>query len=187
MLFAWCRYHPGLSVQADKLDKSKLPEDSFYHLFEMNLDGTGLRQLTHGKYNDFDGRYLPDGRIVFCSTRRGQATQYTRTAAAATHAYLHGEKVAFGLLAQLVLEGQPRSVLNRVLGFATEVGLPITLADIGLADLPQEQLHTIAVRATAEGETIHNEPFDVRPDMVADAIRGADAVGRAWKKGCSPE
>ncbi len=109
------------------------------------------------------------------------------TTAEATHAYLHGEKVAFGLLAQLVLEGQPRSVLNRVLGFATQVGLPITLADIGLADLSKEQLHTIAVRATAEGETIHNEPFDVQPDMVADAILAADAVGRAWKKACSRE
>src|SRR6478736_3523134 len=57
------------------------------------------------------------------------------TTAKATHAYLHGEKVAFGLLAQLVLEGQPRSVLHRVLGFATEVGLPITLAEIGLTEL----------------------------------------------------
>jgi len=109
------------------------------------------------------------------------------TTARATHAYLHGEKVAFGLLCQLVLEGKPRSVLNQVLGFATEVGLPITLADIGLTDLPKEQLHTIAVRATAEGETIHNEPFDVLPDMVADAIMAADAMGRAWKKGRSPE
>jgi hypothetical protein len=84
VLFAWCRYYPGLSEQPDKLDKAKLPEDSFYHLFEMNLDGTGLRQLTRGKYNDFDGRYLPDGRIVFCSTRRGVATQYTRVAAGAS-------------------------------------------------------------------------------------------------------
>jgi glycerol dehydrogenase len=87
--------------------------------------------------------------------------------------------MAFGLLAQLVLEGQPRSVLNRVLGFASQVGLPITLADIGLTDLTKEQLHTIAVRATAEGETIHNEPFAVQPDMVADAVMAADAMGRA--------
>ncbi len=84
VLFAWCRYYPGLSEQPDKLDKAKLPEDSFYHLFEANLDGTGLRQLTHGKYNDFDGRYLPDGHIVFCSTRRGQALQCTQATAAAT-------------------------------------------------------------------------------------------------------
>jgi hypothetical protein len=31
-------------------------------------------------------------------------------------------------------------------------------------------------------ETIHNEPFEVHADMVADAIRAADALGRAWKK-----
>lgn len=104
------------------------------------------------------------------------------TTASATHAYLHGEKVAFGLLAQLVLEGKPRPVMNRVLGFAHGVGLPIALADIGLADLSKEQLQTIAVRSTAEGETIHNEPFEVTPDRVADAILAADAVGRAWKK-----
>lgn len=105
------------------------------------------------------------------------------TTANATRDYLHGEKVAFGLLAQLVLEGQSRSVLTRVLGFSAEVGLPITLAEIGLADLTKEQLDRIAIRATAEDETIHNEPFEVRPDMVADAIVAADALGRAWKRG----
>jgi len=108
------------------------------------------------------------------------------TTANATHTYLHGEKVAFGLLTQLVLEGQPSSVLHRVLGFATEVGLPITLGDIGLTELPKEVLQKIAVRATAEDDTIHNEPFEVRPDMVADAIMAADATGRAWKKDHSP-
>lgn len=39
-----------------------------------------------------------------------------------THGYLHGEKVAFGLLTPQVLEGQPRTVQDRVLGFAAEVG-----------------------------------------------------------------
>jgi glycerol dehydrogenase len=104
------------------------------------------------------------------------------TTASATHRYLHGEKVAFGLLAQLVIEGQASSLLHRVLSFASEVGLPITLAEIGLADLPSEDLQKIAARATADGETIHNEPFEVRPDMVADAILAADAMGRAWRK-----
>ncbi|MBL8793722.1 MAG: glycerol dehydrogenase [Planctomycetia bacterium] len=103
------------------------------------------------------------------------------TVAPPTHDFYHGEKVAFGLLAQLVLEGQPRALLDRVFAFATEVGLPTTLADIGLANLSQDMLLEIAKRATAQGETIHNEPFTVRPDMVADAIRAADAEGRARK------
>jgi glycerol dehydrogenase len=111
------------------------------------------------------------------------------TAAPATHDFFHGEKVAFGLLVQLVLEGQPRSVLEQVLAFAVGVGLPVTLAEVGLADPPAELLERIAARATAEGETIHNEPFEVRPDMVADALRAADALGRDWKKahGKSPD
>jgi glycerol dehydrogenase len=104
------------------------------------------------------------------------------TAAPATHAYFHGEKVAYGLLVQLVLEGQPRAVVDPVLDFASDVGLPITLAEIGLTELAADLLQQIAHRATAKGETIHNEPFEVRPDMVADALRAADALGRDWKK-----
>jgi hypothetical protein len=75
VLFAHCRHYPDLWKKENKLDKATIPEDAFYHLYEMNLDGTGLRRLTHGKYDDFDGRYLPDGRIVFLSTRRGQFLQ----------------------------------------------------------------------------------------------------------------
>ncbi|HUT24069.1 MAG TPA: hypothetical protein VM492_06995, partial [Sumerlaeia bacterium] len=43
-------------------------EDSF-HIWEVNVDGTGLRQLTTGPYHDASAVYLPDGRVVFCSTR----------------------------------------------------------------------------------------------------------------------
>jgi hypothetical protein len=80
VLFAHCKHYPGLKDEPNKLDKSRLPEDAFYHLYEINLDGSDPRagtprRLTHGKYDDFDGRYLPDGRIVFLSTRRGQYVQ----------------------------------------------------------------------------------------------------------------
>ncbi len=75
VLFAYCRHYPELVDVADKTDKEKLPEDSFYHVFEMNVDGSGVRQLTHGRYDDFDARYLPNGRIVLLSTRKGTALQ----------------------------------------------------------------------------------------------------------------
>ena len=42
----------------------------FYHVYEVNVDGTGLRQLTDGPYDDLMPTYLPDGGIAFCSTRR---------------------------------------------------------------------------------------------------------------------
>jgi glycerol dehydrogenase len=103
------------------------------------------------------------------------------TAVPETHNYFHGEKVAFGLLVQLVLEGAPRTTVAEVLGFSSAVNLPITLADIGLNDLPRDRLDPIARRATAPGETIHNEPFEVTPAMVADAMLTADAIGREWR------
>ncbi len=42
----------------------------FYHVYEVNVDGSGLRQLTRGPYDDLMPTYLPDGGIAFCSTRR---------------------------------------------------------------------------------------------------------------------
>lgn len=84
VLFAWCRHDPHLAAERNKLDKANVPADAFYHLFEMKIDGTDLRQLTFGKYDDFDGRYLPDGRIVFLSTRRGQGIQVGRDTAMQT-------------------------------------------------------------------------------------------------------
>jgi hypothetical protein len=41
-----------------------------YHLYEINADGTGLRQLTpDDPYDDFEPTYLPDGGIMFVSSR----------------------------------------------------------------------------------------------------------------------
>ncbi|MDP6054598.1 MAG: hypothetical protein QF879_19830, partial [Candidatus Latescibacteria bacterium] len=41
----------------------------FYHLYEINLDSTGLRQVTDGKVDDIEPVYLPDDNIIFSSTR----------------------------------------------------------------------------------------------------------------------
>ncbi|MFH1719770.1 MAG: hypothetical protein ABIF19_20655, partial [Planctomycetota bacterium] len=41
----------------------------FFHLYEIDVDGTGMRQLTSGPYNDIEPTYLADGGILFCSDR----------------------------------------------------------------------------------------------------------------------
>jgi hypothetical protein len=84
VLFAYCKYHPALRNVRDKTKKDKLPEDGFYHVFEMNIDGSGKRRLTRGRYDDFDARYLPNGDIVFLSTRKGTALQAGKRSAQAT-------------------------------------------------------------------------------------------------------
>ena len=54
-----------------------------FHLCEINIDGTGLRQLTDGPDDDIEPTYCPDGGIVFCSSRcrRFVNCWYSRVAA----------------------------------------------------------------------------------------------------------
>ncbi len=40
-----------------------------FHLYEIGVDGAGLRQLTDGPYDDIEPAYLPSGQIVFVSSR----------------------------------------------------------------------------------------------------------------------
>ena len=75
VLFAYARYYPSLQDEKNKADKRNVPEDAYYHVFEMNIDGSGRRQITRGKYDDFDPRWLPTGEIAFLSTRKGMALQ----------------------------------------------------------------------------------------------------------------
>ena len=102
------------------------------------------------------------------------------TAIPQTHGYQHGEKVSFGTLVQLVLEGAEQEEVDEVLAFATSVGLPVTLGEIGCGSLTDDALRTVAVRATREDDTMRNEPFPVTPDALIDAIRAADAIGRSF-------
>ena len=84
LLFAYCKYYPETAGNPNKVDKASIPDDAFYHVFEMAVDGTGARQLTHGKYDDFDPRYLPSGEVAFLSTRRGQFIRCGSASAMAT-------------------------------------------------------------------------------------------------------
>lgn len=79
VLFAFSQFDPDMADVRNKRDKNHVPENVFYHLFEMDLTTGECRQLTRGKYDDFDGRYLPTGDILFLSTRKGQFLQTSRT------------------------------------------------------------------------------------------------------------
>ena len=80
-----CVLEPRLSYDARRIvfsfvqcegksfDAAKILNDvdeGFYHVWEVNIDGSKPRQLTNGPYDDLMPTYLPDGGIVFSSTRR---------------------------------------------------------------------------------------------------------------------
>lgn len=103
---------------------------------------------------------------------------------------LHGEKVAFGTLAQLMLEADapPSSPLDprrshdeavALARFLRLVGLPCTLGDLGVADEHFEaMIAAVAERSVRPEETIHAMPFPVDAAAVARALRAADRLGR---------
>jgi hypothetical protein len=63
-------WRPELSFDARKVLFCYKPQDGkSFHLYEMNLDGTGGKQLTDSDYDDIDPIYLPDGHIMFTTTR----------------------------------------------------------------------------------------------------------------------
>ena len=100
-----------------------------------------------------------------------------------THDYYHGEKVAIGVLAGLFLADRPKKLFEEVYGFCEKIGLPTTLAQIGLANVSDDDLWIVARRACEAGETIHHEPRPVTPQAVLAAIKTADEFGKRRKGG----
>lgn len=93
------------------------------------------------------------------------------------HHLLHGEKVAFGTLTQLVLENAPQAEIDEVLNFCRSIGLPTNLHQMGVKELNNEKLMEVAEASCAEGETIHNMPFPVTAQSVYAAILTAHKLG----------
>ncbi len=103
------------------------------------------------------------------------------TALEETHAFYHGEKVAFGVLTGLQLTDAPPLETATVLAFCEDVGLPTTLADIGLPNNDRHKLMKAAEKACAPAEAIHHEAGLMTPEKVLNAMIAADAMGEANK------
>ncbi len=96
-----------------------------------------------------------------------------------THAYYHGEKVAFGILAGLFLEARPQPLIEEVYAFCGSVGLPTTLARIGLAGVTNRELDAAICPVLENKQSyLHNVRFELTSEGIIEALRMADAMGR---------
>jgi glycerol dehydrogenase len=116
-----------------------------------------------------------------CGVAAAHAIHNGLTVLPECHHMQHGEKVNFGTLSQLVMENIPKDELADMLRWMTDVGLPVTFADLGITDTSREHLMPAAEAACAPNDTIHNMPFSVDPEMVYNAMLAADAYGRKFK------
>ena len=69
------------------------------------------------------------------------------------HHMYHGEKVAFGTITQLVLENVPADELEDIIDWCIELGLPVTLKELGIENPTREKLMAVAEAACAENDT----------------------------------
>jgi glycerol dehydrogenase len=94
----------------------------------------------------------------------------------AHHDALHGELVAIGILAQLALEDDLEEARTAA-GFLAEIGLPVHLGQISL-DLERdgEGLQG-AMAGAASFPFVANEPFEVTPESLFEALSQAHELG----------
>ena len=90
-----------------------------------------------------------------------------------THGFLHGEKVSFGTVVQLVMEKEYEE-LEKYVKFATKVGLPTTLADLKIIEDIEKKVQIVADKTVDPEETIHSYSYVVTSKMVHDAIIEGD-------------
>ena len=88
-----------------------------------------------------------------------------------THAFYHGEKVAFGLVAGLRLTGAPQHEIDEVVAFCQSVGLPTKLSDLGISPQNHQGLMAAAQKATEPGSSIHHEGGGITAERVYEALR----------------
>lgn len=97
------------------------------------------------------------------------------------HKAQHGEKVAFGLLTQLVLENAPKHEFDEVIRIIKVVGLPLTLEDMGLTDFIEAEWREVAEVACDKHDTMANMPKKVTPAELYDAMIAANNLAKRYK------
>ncbi len=118
-----------------------------------------------------------------CRTVAAHAVHNGLTHLTESHDTLHGEKVAYGILVQLRLEEMVQgnqlaaSARQQLLQFYGEIGLPRTLAELGLGDIALSRLQHSAELACAQGSDIHRLPFTVVPTELMAAMVSSATLG----------
>jgi len=92
------------------------------------------------------------------------------------------EEVAFGVATQLCLDEDidPDERLA-VFDFMVDVGLPVTLKELGLGDISAEALKTFAEDLCGPEQITHNHVFTVTPFDMYSAMVAADRLGRSCR------
>jgi glycerol dehydrogenase len=144
------------SVAALAAVRTRTPDESFEKIIEACFLLSGL---------GFEGSGLS---IAHAMTRGLSAVPQTAAA-------LHGYQVAYALLVQFVLERRGDDFMREQFAFYRQVGLPISLGDLGLTSASPQDLETIAT-LTHRAPHTSNFERELIPDDLVEAMKRLEAI-----------
>ena len=128
-----------------------------------------------------------------CRTVAAHAVHNGLTQLPACHGRLHGEKVGFGIIVQLRLEerlgGNQLAAQSRrqLLPLLKQLGVPVTLQDLGLGETGLHDLRAICSFACRPGSDLHHLPFEVTETDLLEALVSTDADSRSMSPSLETE
>jgi glycerol dehydrogenase len=154
----------SLGRQAKAAADARAVTDAYNRIVEVNILMSGLGFENNGSASDhsfyFGALALP-GRAEYV---------------------FHGEGVAFSTCCQMVMQGASDAELDEVYSFCLDVGLPITLGDMRLTDLTEDE-YVLMTEETLRQQFVSAHPFEVTFEKVYGAYKTADTIGHMYKKG----
>jgi len=106
---------------------------------------------------------------------------YGMTVHPRVHDFLHGEVVSYGLVVQACLERQAAEA-DRLIAYLGDLGLPLTLSELGLDDRDDPRFREGLRRTCAEGGSAHNIGVPVTEAGLLEAVLDADARVAQWRR-----
>lgn len=117
-----------------------------------------------------------------CHSSGAHAIHYGMTIIPDMHHAYHGELVAYGLLCQLQLEGKSEAEIIDLMKFYQKIDLPVSLFDLGMTHLNEEDLRNAAQKTCAEGSSIHRLPFPIVEEAVYNSFMEIHRIGESLKQ-----
>lgn len=99
----------------------------------------------------------------------------------ATHIRLHGEIVMYGLFVQLVIEGEKEAKIKGRMWKMRQLGVPVTLSDLGIVENIEESVDFIAGRISERVRDYAPAERTLTKEIIKEAIFKVDAYGRGIK------
>ncbi|MBI4606842.1 MAG: HEAT repeat domain-containing protein [Planctomycetes bacterium] len=159
---------PSVSWDGKTIYFAMAPEgDPFFHIYRVSSDGTGLAALTRGSFHDFDPEPLPDGRIVFSSTRIGSREEYHGNVARSLYTLEPGAGRIRPLTHHIVADVEPRVTADGEVAFVR--------CD-NFMERAKVETHIHVVRTDGTGSRVLLGPD--RGSLAFDRARAAEGDGR---------